>query len=539
MEPTAQGVLSKTPLAHLIVYCVEKKLRGALVLRPEGNDDNAAADVVTLVDGWPAKIRIADQVEHLGRVLLELGAIDDVGFNESLMALGTGEGLQGQILLRRGRIDAATLERGLRVQLARKLGYLFSRPPGTRYAYYEGADFLQRYGGPELYPVDPTPAIVASIRANPSMPHADAAVERVAAMPLRIRPGVDLGKLDLTRSEADLIARLQQSPMTPAQIASMGVVDARTAKLLTYSLLLLKMVEPIAAQPAARPVPSTPATPSIPAAVPLTASIPAAASAPTATRAPAGDPQRRAEIVAKSQSVDDESFFEILGLAPESSADDAKNAYFALVKRWHPDRLPADLVDLKDDVARVFALMAEAYQTLTDPERRANYLAQLQHGGGTPQDQAEVARVMEAAGAFQKAEFFAGKNQLGEAEPFANKAFELEPGDADHVALWCWIQANKPDRREGARYDDLVGRLEKALSDNPKNERARFYRGMILKLAGRMGEAIRDFREIAEHNPRHTDAVREVRLYNMRHERDRRNKDEGSGSLLGKFSKRK
>ena len=50
MEPTAQGVLAKTPLAHLIVYCLEKKLRGTLVLRPEGNDDNNAADVVALVE---------------------------------------------------------------------------------------------------------------------------------------------------------------------------------------------------------------------------------------------------------------------------------------------------------------------------------------------------------------------------------------------------------------------------------------------------------------------------------------------------------
>ena len=94
MEATAQGVLSKTPLAHLIVYCVEKRLRGTLILRPEDNDENSAADVVALVDGFPAKIKIADQVEHLGRILLELGAIDDVAFNQSLMALGQNQGLQ-------------------------------------------------------------------------------------------------------------------------------------------------------------------------------------------------------------------------------------------------------------------------------------------------------------------------------------------------------------------------------------------------------------------------------------------------------------
>lgn len=519
MEPTAQGVLSKTPLAHLIVYCVEKKLRGALVFRPEGDDDNAAADVVTLVDGWPAKIRITDQVEHLGRVLLEIGAIDDAAYNDSLMALAKG-GLQGQHLLQSGRIDTPTLERAMRIQIARKLGYLFARPPSTRYAYYDGVDFLQRYGGPELYPVDPTPAIFASIRSHPSMPHADAAVERVAAMPLRVRPNVDLSKLDLTRSEAELVGILRDQPMTPQQIASTGVLDARASKLLTYGLILMKVIEPAGAASQA----------------------PARPAAPAATAVPArqgGDPARRAEIAAKAKSVDGESYFEILGLGPSSTPEDAKNAYFALVKRWHPDRLPPDLADLRDDVGRVFACMAEAYQVLTDPERRAGYLQQVQGGGGSPQDQQEVARVMEATNAFQKAEFFANKGQLGEAEPYAVRALELEPGDADHVALWCWLQANKPERRESARYDDLLGRLEKALNDNPKNERARFCRGMILKFSGRMGEAIRDFREVAEANPRHTDAVREVRLYTMRHDRDRHNKDEGTGSLLGKFVKKK
>lgn len=543
MEPTAQGVLSKTPLAHLIVYCVEKKLRGALVLRPEGNDDNAAADVLTLVDGWPAKIRIVDQVEHLGRILLESGAIDDVAYNESLMALASG-GLQGQILLQRGRIDQLTLERALRTQIARKVGLLFGRPASTRYAYYDGVDFLQRYGGPELFPVDPTPAVFSNIRSNPSMPHADATLARVANLPLRVRPGADLSRLDLTRSEGEVVSFLQQQPMTAQQIASVGPLDARASKLLTYGLLLMKVVEPTAAPPQPTAAPPQPAAAPQPAATAIAmapaisaASATTGPSAPQATRA-GGDPARRAEIVAKARAVDGENYFEVLGLPAGASPDDAKGAYFALVKRWHPDRLPPDLIDLRDSVGRVFALMAEAYQTLSDPERRAAYVLQVDSGGGTQQDQAEVARAMEASGAFQKAEFYLAKGMMAEAEPYVVRAFDMAQDDPDNVALWCWIQANKPDRRESARYEDLIARLERAINDSPKSERPRFYRGMILKYAGRMGEAIRDFREIAEANPKHTEAIREVRLYGMRHDRDRRNKDAGTGSLLGKFMKK-
>jgi curved DNA-binding protein CbpA len=552
MEPTAQGVLAKTPLAHLIVYCLERKLKGALILRPEGNDDNAAADVLTLVDGCPAKIRISDSIEHLGRVLLELGAIDDAAYNESLMALGRGEGLVGQILIARGKIDAATLERGMRSQIGRKLGHLFSRGPGTRYAYYDGADFLARYGGPELYPVDPTPAIVASVRGNPSMPHADAAIEKMATTPLRIRPGADLAKLDLTRTEKEIVSLLKLSPQTPHQLMHAGVADARTAKLLVYALILLKLVEaaPVAEslQPLAMPNPEAPALGRHPSPVARIALQRQASPAGVVEQGGGdgrespvntGDPQRRAEIVAKAKAIESENYFQVLGLAPESTIDDAKTAYFQLAKRWHPDRLPAELADLKDSVGKVFALMAEAFQILTDPDRRVKYQQQVREGGGTLESQQEVVRVMEAANAFQKAEFFVNKGQLQEAEPHIAKAYEIEPGDTEHVALWCWVQANKAERRESGSFEDLLAKLNQALVDSPRSERARFYRGMILKYAGRMGDAIRDFREVAEANPRHVDAVREVRLYTMRSERDRKNKDDGSGSLLGRFMKRK
>jgi len=51
----------------------------------------------------------------------------------------------------------------------------------------------------------------------------------------------------------------------------------------------------------------------------------------------------------------------------------------------------------------------------------------------------------------------------------------------------------------------------------PQYERALFYRGMLLKRSGRSDRAIRDFKLAAELNPKNIDAVREVRLYAMRH----------------------
>jgi curved DNA-binding protein CbpA len=259
---------------------------------------------------------------------------------------------------------------------------------------------------------------------------------------------------------------------------------------------------------------------------------------PAAASSPEMD-ARRNEIRARAAAIAKENYFQILGVGEATSADDAKGAYFALVKKWHPDRLPAELADVRSEVGKVFALIAEAYQTLTDAEQRQRYVELMKQGGGTPEDQAAVQAALDAANAFSKAEFFLTKGQLAEAEPFAVKAYELEPQTPDHVAIWCWVQAQRAERRDSGKYDDLLRLLDDALATAPRNERARFYRGMILKAAGRGGDAIRDFREIAEQNPRHVDAVREVRLYTMRQDRDRKSKDEGSGSLLGRFMKKK
>ena len=54
--------------------------------------------------------------------------------------------------------------------------------------------------------------------------------------------------------------------------------------------------------------------------------------------------------------------YSILGLANGASQQHVTKAYRSLAKRWHPDRMHGD----KD----VFALVAHAYDVLTDPEKR-------------------------------------------------------------------------------------------------------------------------------------------------------------------------
>ncbi|HEX7137527.1 MAG TPA: J domain-containing protein [Vicinamibacterales bacterium] len=61
-------------------------------------------------------------------------------------------------------------------------------------------------------------------------------------------------------------------------------------------------------------------------------------------------------------------FYIVLGLAHGASLNDIKRAYKRLARRYHPDINPGDRV-----AAAQFRQIAEAYETLSDPDRRRRY----------------------------------------------------------------------------------------------------------------------------------------------------------------------
>jgi curved DNA-binding protein CbpA len=191
-------------------------------------------------------------------------------------------------------------------------------------------------------------------------------------------------------------------------------------------------------------------------------------------------------------------------------------AFFALAKTWHPDRVPAAISEVKEPCARVFARLSEAHQTLSDTQKRGQYLTLLQQGTGGDDSQAEILRVVESSTNFQKAEIFLKRNDFVQAEEYCRKAISGDQKQADYHALLAWLLAMKPEGQSPAATEALIEDLTRAIAMNKMCERAHFYRGMLFKRLRRDDRAVRDFRRSFELIPRNIDAQREVRIFEMR-----------------------
>ncbi|MFT3927406.1 MAG: tetratricopeptide repeat protein [Myxococcales bacterium] len=503
LKPSAQGSLTKTPLPHLLVYTAGQKLTGTLAIWPDSDQEQAGQDRLFFEDGLVTSIRPLRPAPNALEALLRL----------------------------------------------------FQRRDGA-YAFYEQQNLLGSGAGVLSEPVDLYALLSRGLRQAPREDVMDATLARFGGRVLRMRPGVPLERLEFEAKELALVDSLRAGPSTVEELLSGSELPSLAAKRVLYLLGLVRGIEvseegelpratvagrsnsgfvPRVTVGTSQP-PARAATPTPGSHAPVAPAAAGASNLPPTPPVPPGlsatDLARWNELVALYKRLDDVNHFDLLGLPLSTPAPEVGTAYFALVKKFHPDRLPPALAPLASCAQLVFDRITEANETLGNPTTRADYMKAVEGGGGTRSAERLMRNVLESAVEFQKAEVLIKRRDYAQALTLIRSAMAKNPDEADCNALYGWV-LHLMNPGESGPFDEMLRAFDRALSAHPKNERAHYYKGVVLKRVNRGEEATKHFQKAVEINPRNVEAAREVRLAEMR--KDSKPPQQNTGKLLSKL----
>jgi len=234
------------------------------------------------------------------------------------------------------------------------------------------------------------------------------------------------------------------------------------------------------------------------------------------------------------------NYYKLLGVPGDAPRDRITANHRALLVKYHPDRF--ERFDLGADRARLAAVwehINKGIATLTNEERRREYDIFLDRKAkGLPTDPEVVIRAEQL---FRQGEKLLQGGRLVEAKKLYEEAISLNRAEPEfHVALaWTEVQIGRQGTGAGADLREQArATIERSLKTQPNMDRAYLYLGYLSKMERDTRGAVAQFRKAIEVNPYNVEAKREIRLAQMRGDRDDPPKSSGGGGLFGRFRKK-
>jgi hypothetical protein len=472
-----QGELRSRPLATLLAAACERGATGTFSFRL-----GERHDALTLRAGQIAVVRTSSSVSYLGGLLYELGAIDMTTLNETLREVATAKRLHGEVLRERGAIDRAHLDGALVEQTFRNVNHLFTLPEETRWAFHEGRDELTGARDEGRPPIPTWRAIWRGLRAQPAAAHIGRTLAKLeGAVHLQDLRSVE--RFGLGPEEMELCERLHAQPSTLPQLVATSPLAAERIQLLVYILALGRCIVRVERDPVG----------------PIELGI--------------------RGVRERARRIDQEDPHVVLGLRADSSLEAERAAYFRLARLWHPDRIPRELDAVRADCEHVFSRLGAAHRILTDVGGQRGVEARIgaaktaaANDSSLPAVRTNTIRDVDAALA---------RGDLATAREVA-RALTSDGADgpgARAVVAWCSVEGGAS--ADPAALEAALEALERVVTGDPECVRALYYRGQILKRLDRPEAAARDFKKVTRLQPRHVDAEREVRLFDIQRSRTR------------------
>jgi CheY-like chemotaxis protein len=498
---------------------------------------------IELRDGRPAAVRSNLANERLGEWLLASGRIEPAVLAESARRLLRGEGLQGQILVGMQVLSPEDLAATLLEQAEEKLLEIFEWESGE-FALGLGAQLARATALPLVRSA--ADVIHRGVRQRFSIERVDATLGAHAAAIIApsANPFYSFQDIALGEDERKMLDVCAKGVSVKAVLGKSERVRRVAYGLLETGLLELRDGEtfrrgghaavvrlhakaaPMPKTEAARVAPkAAPAKPAAPKSAPKPVAAQAAAPAASApTTQPAGgedhshfaaDHAQRTALTALLERLGNPSPFEKLGVARDATDEGIRSAYMRLAKETHPDRYANASQAARDLAEQAFREVTRAYEVLSDPARLAVYRDDPLRDRKESQALDEAQRAISAEREFQRGEARLRSHDWSGALTHFERAVELYPEEGEYVAYCGWAYYLTHGHADDV-FRHAFALVKRGAKLAPDRDKPYLFLGRLCQAAGRLELAERMFTKAVECRPDSIEALRELRLLQMR-----------------------
>ncbi|NOQ41556.1 MAG: response regulator [Desulfuromusa sp.] len=464
-----------------------------------------AKKVVYIKDGYPVFTRSNVLSECLGRMLVKEGVITQVDCDQSVELSKESGRLQGTVLIEMGLLTPQEVQTALIRQVTDKLLSTFAWRSGT-YQFVPCADFKKNVTQIKL---TPAALIMQGIsrhwiakQLNDFLyPFGNDFLKQASNPQYRFQD-IELSQ----RGEA--IFKNCLGIKTLDQILQQHPLARREVQKVLAALIISEMVE-------RSTIPEEGVVDDI--------------SGDTETDII--DEKLRHKILDDYKRIMDSDYFEALGLGRQCGPGEARKAYYRLAKEYHPDRFLGSGLsgEMNSKINEMFQYITQAYTILSDTDARSGYLDELVNG---PRKSIDINQIIEAETAYQKGRALLKVRRFGVAAKSLQRAIELSPAEPEYMTHFAWALF-KSSPEQGNIQNQAMEVLLASREINPGLDLTHLYLGHVYQAKQQERQAEKSFEMAVQANPECTEALRELRLMNLRREQEPQTK-----GLFKKFLKK-
>lgn len=486
------GIINGTTTSKLLTYVHQNRVTGILQL-----EQGDYYRKIYMMGGFPVYAASNISGEVLGRHLVATGLISHADYERSIETMTRTARRQGDVLIEMGVITSDDLYEALRSHIREKILNAFGWNTGHYILRRTDAEF----GNIEVFEYDINDIMLTGIRrfytADILLPElkrltslrlmkadkSDTVISRLSLMPAEkmtldaVDGKLTLGEI-LDRRKDRLLSALQSiyallllgvlrihipdrtgtaktsSSLPPRSEGHVAAEQARLEQMVRdQTATLRKDFQNQLEQMDQRPAES--------------------AKVPVKSKLAASIHSRFVDVMKKN-------LFDVLGVSASSREVEISAAYQREASKYPPFSLPRDIEpEARQEAEEAFARVQLARDTLLDPERRKQYLAELHALEGRTSPPPAV-HANETERWFAKGrDLLEQKRYMAAGEAF-QKAFELNTSELESYAFWAWTQyLENRESRPPLLCRQVTDMIDGVLRDQPGSEAANLMRAEI------------------------------------------------------------